>query len=927
MHETPSTLALEWWESRHHFLQEGRGLLEYRTHRAPLAGLQIDFPNVRFESGATVLGPPGALVLPLLTEDILADPRTVAQLYSGVAQCSEQGVAVLAATPLTENDLSGAASSTAEPWELDVEALVARADLAHLLETLCVARRHDTNGGALYLTPIEARLARALNQASIPFQPQVPIGRYRADFLVRGQLVVECDGASYHDPATDEVRDKAVEEMGHSVLRLTGSQIYRDPEGCVEAISEALANGASVKSRVVEEEGRLVLTPSQARAIRHGAGPARVAAPAGSGKTRVIQERVERLLRRGVPASRICAISFTNKAVEEMQKRLPDAADAGVRFTTLHALARQIAEQPPRGRKKELVERVRRARGKTRWSVLKPLLEPVEYYFSRSNDFWPDAISEYRRTHCVPTFADFPEKRRPTPERFLDIHADYETSLDEQGLTDFEGYVLDAVRVLAEDADFRAIESGRHDYWVVDEYQDLPPGKLALLRLLSSPGRNLFVVGDDDQVIYGFCGATPSVFSKFGDAFPDVAEYALEENWRCPHELVVRSLWMVERNRDRVDKIVRPQKLLLHDDVVQALAHEDYSGAGLRFVQNCVEEGRELQDIAVLFRLRDMAVPVESLLRSAGIPHVPCSHEFFFDKRVIRGFRAWLRTVDGSAGPEDYRRALELPTRYIRRGDLEFLERSPDLSGAVQDGPDEALTWLENWATTLRKTQQHAVREFSSLVRQVRKLRFPAAILQALGLRAAVDSEPISAGEVPATISYDVFHRLATQFESVIELEHWIRSRGHDKDYAIGDEYVVERVSPRKGKVALASIHQAKGTEFPAVAVLGPLDGMPDPRAIEREHREEERRIAYVAVTRAQERVLFCASRSYGAELQASLDGLTWDQYRQGLREPSAPPKPAAAPQRKRCPRCRSVYVGSERGECQKCPWIRLIPA
>ena len=394
---------------------------------------------------------------------------------------------MLASTSLAEHQLAGAVSSEAEPWELDVAGVVARVDLAFLLEQHCIARARFSDSGALYLTPIEARLARALSEAQVRHDVQVQIGDHRVDFLIDGRLAVECDGAAYHDPESDRSRDRALAAMGVRVLRLSGSEIYRNVAGCITQISNALA-GSSANYDV---HAVMALSRSQEVATRHRSGPAWVAAPAGSGKTRVIEARIRRLLTQGVDPSRICAISFTNRAVGEMKDRLPKAEAAGVRFSTLHSLAKEISELRPHGRKRVLIQKVRPSpRAPTRWSILKPLLEPGEYKFRRSNILWPEAIGTFRSSHVLPSFESFPPDLRPAPERFLEIHARYDAELEENTLTDFEGYVLNAVRLLSRHPTSRALLSGRYDHWIVDEYQDLPPGKLALLRLLASPARN-----------------------------------------------------------------------------------------------------------------------------------------------------------------------------------------------------------------------------------------------------------------------------------------------------------------------------------------------------------------------------------------------------------------------------------------------------
>jgi superfamily I DNA/RNA helicase/very-short-patch-repair endonuclease len=781
-------------------------LIEYETGAVPFWDRELDFRHASFEPGMRVPSF-GALLLPLLTEERLSEPAQVKELYRVIALATNRGVAVLTATDLREWALAGSAHSDAEPWALDVEALVVRADLAFLLERYCVARLIGaTNPAALYLTPIEARLARALERIGLDARPQVQIGPYTVDFLVQDRVVVECDGAGYHDYRSDRSRDRALEERGYRVLRVSGGEIFRDADSCGSAVL-ALLNEPYFRSVPPAHD----LSASQGPAAVHGEGPAWVAAPAGSGKTRVIEARVNHLLATGIEPKRICAISFTNRAVEEMRSRLPEADAAGVRFTTLHALAKEISELPPHGMRRKLVEGVKSPRGKTRWDILRPILKPEEYRFRRARDLWGDAIRAFRTSYAVPDFADFPEESRPDDVRFLEIHHEYARMLEEGGLTDFEGMVLNAVRSLARDAEFRALVGGRYDYWIVDEFQDLPPGKLALLRLLSSPARNLFVVGDDDQVIYGFAGASPSAFAEFDTAFPDRVERVLAENYRCPHEIVIRSLWLVERNANRISKRVTPMKPLERTEVVTVGRTDDYAELGLEFVTERLAEGYAPHEIALLFRLRDMAVPVERALAGAGVPFSRCSRLSFFTRKTVRSVRAWLRVAAGIGEPLDYVEALEWPTRYLRKATLAGVSSSSEFSQALKSDHDEGLRWLEDWAASLPdSTNRHAVAEFITLVRKTKSKPAPGRILDGLDLRKAAEGEAAPAGEAPPEIVVDIFRRLAEQFRSVEELETWIETRGHDKDYAIGEDEDVASVRARVGRVTLASVHQVK---------------------------------------------------------------------------------------------------------------------
>ncbi|MGH9203423.1 MAG: UvrD-helicase domain-containing protein, partial [Vicinamibacterales bacterium] len=399
------------------------------------------------------------------------------------------------------------------------------------------------------------------------------------------------------------------------MLRLPGRLIHHNTLAAVEEVKARL-NGAEPQSSRPDEE----LSESQTSAARHGSGPARISAPAGSGKTRVIAARVKGLISTGVEPSRICAISFTNRAVEEMRSRLSDADAAGTRFTTIHRLAKLIAESGPYGRKRRLIQGGRSSRTPTRWQVLAPLLSDDERFW-RARDVWLDAINVYRQCFTVPDLTDFPPAKRPIPERVVELHQAYDAELERRGLTDFEGYILNALRALARSADYRRQWASRHDHWIVDEYQDLPAAKLALLRLLASPQDNLFVVGDDDQIIYGFAGANPRSFADFPSIYPRAVDFRLGDNYRCDHEIVVRSSWLISRNALRIAKPIRPVRPPGAPGVVKIGDAAVYDEDALRFVERELGRGVQPHEIALLFRLKDFAAPVERRLENAGIPY------------------------------------------------------------------------------------------------------------------------------------------------------------------------------------------------------------------------------------------------------------------------------------------------------------------
>ena len=711
--------------------------------------------------------------------------------------------------------------------------------------------------------------------ARVSARPQVRIGDYVVDFLADNGVVVECDGARYHDEEADARRDATLEATGHRVVRFTGSRIAREADACAREVADAVARRVP-PNRPIGHDG---LRERQIDAILHGSGPAVVLAPAGSGKTRVVEERIRALIRQGVAPERICALSFTNAAVDEMEARL-GADGTGVRFTTLHALASDICRERygPRS-----ICQGSSPGGLTRAALVRTLLRPSEFRARSAVRLWVNALSEYRQSLRLPDLGELPIEDDDKAGRFLEVHAGYETALARRNATDFEGLVLDAIRLLTSEPVRRLDWAGRYDHWIVDEFQDLPAGKLKLVRLLAAPHRNLFLVGDDDQVIYGFAGATPRGLLDLNQSLPDIREYVLDTNFRCPHELVVRSQWLIRRNLHRKDKGTVGHRPLERDERVVVRADAAYDQVAVDWVTAQISRGAKPEDIALLFRIKDMAAPVEHALRAAGLRFTPCARPDFYELPVVLHTRSWLRVVSGSATAQDFERSLKWPTLYLTSDATSWLidaanpeERIAAAAAQPQIVPRSEKQTAEELGNRLKR--------YSATVLAARRHSAPLGILRQLSLDAAADAFPAPAGAAPARVTLAILARVASYFQTVADMERWIANEADDPDYAPPETLADDELksTPPTGSILLASVHAAKGRQFPAVAVLGPLDGMPDKRAETDEQLEEERRVAYVAVTRAQEQLLFCASKLYASELNRSPDGITWLMYRDG---------------------------------------------
>jgi DNA helicase II / ATP-dependent DNA helicase PcrA len=285
------------------------------------------------------------------------------------------------------------------------------------------------------------------------------------------------------------------------------------------------------------------LAPDQLAAVTHAFGPARVIAPAGSGKTRVLTARLRHLLRdRGVEPELVTALAYNTRAATEMRERTRDL-DASIR--TLHSLALRICTLVER--RQVINERdVRRILDRLVRTARVPNQDPFQAYL--------DALAEVRLALRDPAEV---EAERGDIDGFAEVFDRYRQLLADESLLDFDEQIYRAIELLLQRPDLRATVQRWGTHLLVDEFQDLTPAFLLLVRLVAGPSLQVFAVGDDDQTIYSYAGATPEHLTAFDRWFPGARHHALEVNYRCPPAVVDGAVRLLEHNRHRVPKTIR----------------------------------------------------------------------------------------------------------------------------------------------------------------------------------------------------------------------------------------------------------------------------------------------------------------------------------------------------------------------------------
>ncbi len=592
------------------------------------------------------------------------------------------------------------------------------------------------------------------------------------------------------------------------------------------------------------------LADDQLAAVTHTGGGARIIAPAGSGKTRVLTERARHLVTRwGVPPSAITLVAYNRRAQAEMHARLDDVAGLQVRTLNSIALAivNGIAPFAPRPwRTTTLDERdVRRVLDRFVAARRVRNVDPLAP--------WLEALSAVRLGLRAPE--DVEDSYDGDVSGLAEVLPQFEATLDDQRALDFDGQIVAAIRLLLSDPPARRAAQRACRILLVDEFQDLTPAHLLLVRLLAGPDRAVFGVGDDDQTIYGYNGADPAWLIDYHDLFPGAGDHPLEVNYRCPGDVVTAVDHLVRHNRRRVTKTIRAH----HADRrgLTRLATTDPLAATVDHVAAAVDTGRDPADIAVLARVNVVLVPVQVALAQQGLPVSTVSGSEFLDRTAIRSALAWLRlaTAPGARlDPADLALALQRPSRSLH----------PRVAAWV--GEQRTLRDLDRLAA--RITTERDAAAVTAFAADVAKVREAADQTTAMVLDVVVDG----LGLAGTLATFDRNRRgmnTSSQSDDLVALSQLAHLHSDPTTFPtwLADQLAGPR---RDDGITLATVHRVKGQEWPMVVVHLADEGQFPHRLAE--DRAEERRLFHVALTRTSEQVVVVSSAQTPSPFLTELD-------------------------------------------------------
>ncbi len=591
------------------------------------------------------------------------------------------------------------------------------------------------------------------------------------------------------------------------------------------------------------------LTPDQQAAVSHARGPARIVAPAGSGKTRVLTERLRHLLvDRGWEPSMVLAVAYNVKARDEMAER---TEGLGARVQTLNGLAYGILAEARDGAPPVLEEReVRR---------LLDGLAPARRRRTNTDPIAPyiEALTEVRLGLRDPEAV---ERDRGDVPGLAGMVGPYRAELARRGAVDFDEQVAAATEALLQDGELRRRVQARHRHLLVDEFQDLTPAHLLLLRLVAGPPLDVFGVGDDDQVIYGHAGADPRFLIDFARWFPGGGEHALEVNHRCAAPIVGTARTLLTHNERRVAKVIRARPDAPGSpDAVRVMAHSSSGGAEalVDAVRGWLDAGHDPTSIAVLGRVHSLLLAPHVALVEAGIPVYSTVGPDILERTGARAALAYLRIAANpeAIAPDDLAEVYRRPSRGLPQWIVKWFRRPMTVAQVASIASRLDDLKVAEKVTALAADLGVVARAGSSTRHALEVIRDQVGLGEAMaGLDRSKGGEGSSQlDDLEALIQVADLHPALDGFEE------WLRSSlqgGARRD---------------EPAVTLSTVHRVKGREWPRVVVTGVTAGLlPHRLAVDE---EEERRVLHVAVTRAREQVVVLGDAGRPSPFLAELGG------------------------------------------------------
>ena len=610
------------------------------------------------------------------------------------------------------------------------------------------------------------------------------------------------------------------------------------------------------------------LNPAQREAVENTEGPVLILAGAGSGKTRVLTTRIGYLMEdKNVKAENILAITFTNKAANEMRERVEETLEGTdtkeMWITTFHSCCVRILRKS--------INKI----GYNRSFVIYDSPDQITLIKDcmRELDISDKAFDPKYVLSCISNAKDklySPKKYMQLNEgdisktKIGEIYALYQDRLKRNSALDFDDLIMKTVELFNECPDILDFYRNKFRYIMVDEYQDTSKAQYELIKLLAKQHQNICVVGDDDQSIYGWRGADIRNILEFERDYDNVKIVKLEQNYRSTQVILDAANHVIANNTERKRKKLWSDKKEGQLIKIQLSENEIEEGD---FISNTINymrryEDREYKDFAVLYRANAQARSVEDALNRAGIPYNIYGGIKFYERKEIKDIIAYLRVIQNPQDDISLKRIINVPRRGIG---LRTIEKIEDRASLKEESIYSVLIDIEDNSDISRKARA-SISEFVDLMSTLRSFtdvytvsQVIEKILDVTGYKDELLKEKNNEGEDRLENLQELIS-VALEFESGSEdksLEAFLTSIALNAEPSDDEE--------QEDRVSLMTIHSSKGLEFPVVFLAGMEEKIfPIARAIQSMRDsdiEEERRLCYVGITRAKEELFLTLTR------------------------------------------------------------------
>ncbi len=591
-------------------------------------------------------------------------------------------------------------------------------------------------------------------------------------------------------------------------------------------------------------------TKSQSMAVRHKDGPLMVLAGPGSGKTTVVTRRVQYMVQEyGIPASSILVITFTKAAASEMKERflrLIGEDHTTVSFGTFHGIFFSILKLAYGFTAGNILKE------ETRYQYLREAVERLRLEVDDESEFLSGISAEISLLKNERISLEHYFSKNCSEEIFRNIYQKYEERKRGARLIDFDDMLVYTWELLSQRPDILSAWQKKFRYILVDEFQDINQIQYDILKLLAAPEDNLFIVGDDDQSIYRFRGARPEIMLNFQKDYPSAGQVVLNDNFRSTTQIVEAAGRVIVHNQMRFPKEIKarggegvPVRVLAFPDQQQECIYI------LRELQRYKEQGKAWSDTAVIYRTNTQPRILVQKLMEFNIPfRVRDQMPNLFEHWIARNIFCYIRLAMGSRQRKDLLPVLNRPKRYLNRECLD----------------DETISW-EHMLTYYQ--------DKGYVCDRIEKLQYDLKMLGRMGPFAAVSYIRHVIGYDDYLREYAQFRRMKDEelFELIGELEESARAcKTYEEWFEYVDRYKEEMEAMRqrqqevKDGVQLTTMHSSKGLEYEQVFLLDAAEGItPYKKAVLDADLEEERRMFYVAMTRAKKELTICYAKKQGS--------------------------------------------------------------